>query len=349
MCAAPSAARLAGAADRQDQEWHVETPGAGRGARLAVAAVVAALGLAACSGGGDRPSAASQAPSATAPASSTSPAASAPAATSAGPATSAGGAASSSPAGNGPAPTAAAAPPTVSTAARLAATLTRTERAIRDPGTRSRELPALGRAQQRAYRAIARQPSLLPEVLPLVPAGLRAVVRANVTAGIDLRKLSRPGPRLPPWRIVAPPPAAELLAAYHDAEARLGVSWAYLAAINVVETRSGRIHGTSPAGAKGPMQFLPSTFRRYGAGGDIESPHDAILAAARMLRANGAPADMAGALFAYNHSRLYVRAVTAYAEQMRADQRAFLGYHQWQVYYGDTLLPEGYPALPAGG
>jgi hypothetical protein len=56
---------------------------------------------------------------------------------------------------------------------------------------------------------------------------------------------------------------------------------------------------------------------------------------------------MAGALYAYNHSPLYVRAVTAYAQQMRADQRAFLGYHQWQVYYGDTLLPEGYPARPA--
>jgi len=289
----------------------VETPGAGRSARLAAAAVVAALGLTACSGGGGRPPAASPAPSAIAPASST--------------------------------------PPAVSTAARLAATLTRTERAIRDPGTPARELPALGRAQQRAYRTIARQPSLLPEVLPLVPAGLRPVVRANVAAGVDLRRLSRPGPRLPPWRIVAPPPAAELLAAYHDAEAKLGVPWAYLAAINVVETRAGRIRGASPAGAKGPMQFLPSTFRRYGAGGDIDSPHDAILAAARMLRANGAPADMAGALFAYNHSRLYVRAVTAYAEQMRADQRAFLGYHQWQVYYGDTLLPEGYPARPARG
>jgi membrane-bound lytic murein transglycosylase B len=234
------------------------------------------------------------------------------------------------------------------TPARLAATLTRTERAIRDSGTPSRELPPLGRAQQRAYRAIARQPALLPEVLPLVPAALRPVVRSNVAAGIDLRKLSRPGPRLPPWRIVTPPAAAELLAAYHDAEARLGVPWSYLAAINVVETRAGRIRGASPAGAKGPMQFLPSTFRRYGAGGDIDSPHDAILAAARMLRANGAPADMAGALFAYNHSQLYVRAVTAYAEQMRADQRAFLGYHQWQVYYGDMLLPEGYPARPAG-
>ena len=58
----------------------------------------------------------------------------------------------------------------------------------------------------------------------------------------------------------------------------------------------------------------------------------------------GAPADMGRALHAYNPGRRYVRAVTAYARQMRADPRAFLGYHQWQVYYGDTLLPEGYPA-----
>src|SRR6266511_2099863 len=126
--------------------------------------------------------------------------------------------------------------------------------------TPDRELPALGHAQQRAYRAVVRDPALLPTVLSLVPATLRPVVRANVAAGVDLRKLSRPGPRLPPWRIVAPRPAAELLAAYHDAEAELGVPWTYLAAINVVETRTGRIRGSSPAGAQGPMQFLPSTW-----------------------------------------------------------------------------------------
>jgi hypothetical protein len=33
---------------------------------------------------------------------------------------------------------------------------------------------------------------------------------------------------------------------------------------------------------------------------------------------------------------------------MQADPRAYLGYYQWQVYYGDDLLlPEGYPARPA--
>ena len=42
--------------------------------------------------------------------------------------------------------------------------------------------------------------------------------------------------------------------------------------------------------------------------GDIQATGDAILAAARLLRANGAPADMARALYAYNSSHRYVRA-----------------------------------------
>jgi hypothetical protein len=55
---------------------------------------------------------------------------------------------------------------------------------------------------------------------------------------------------------------------------------------------------------------------------------------------------MATALYADNPSRRYVRAVSAYASQLRANQRAYLGYYHWQVFYGDTLLPEGYPARP---
>jgi membrane-bound lytic murein transglycosylase B len=120
------------------------------------------------------------------------------------------------------------------------------------------------------------------------------------------------------------------------------VPWQYLAAIHLVESRMGRIRGESSAGAQGPMQFLPSTWAVYGGGGDINSYHDAILAAARYLRANGAPADMDNALFRYNPSSRYVRAVSAYAGQMKADERAYLGYYHWQVYYFGTWLPEGY-------
>jgi membrane-bound lytic murein transglycosylase B len=141
-----------------------------------------------------------------------------------------------------------------------------------------------------------------------------------------------------------------LRAYYGEAEAASGIRWAYLAAIHLVETRLGRIQGTSGAGAQGPMQFIPATWARYGQG-DINDNHDAILAAARFLQANGGPGDMNRALFRYNNSSQYVAAVESYAQLMLTDERAFLGYHGWQVYSVTTkgmyLLPEGYPRTPA--
>jgi membrane-bound lytic murein transglycosylase B len=81
------------------------------------------------------------------------------------------------------------------------------------------------------------------------------------------------------------------------------------------------------------MQFLPSTWRQYGMGGDIDDPHDAILAAANLLSTAGAPRDNARALFAYNHSTSYVRAVRLLARRMRKDERAYRAYYAWQVYF----------------
>jgi len=155
-----------------------------------------------------------------------------------------------------------------------------------------------------------------------------------------------PGPDLPTaWRIVDPAPLDDLARFYRDAETEFGVPWSYLASIHLVETRMGRIRGTSVAGAQGPMQFMPGTWAAYGEG-DVNSDRDAIRAAARYLKANGAPANMPNALFRYNNSQRYVRAVTAYAEVMRAEPDAYRGYYGWQVYYlttkGDILLPVGY-------
>ena len=153
---------------------------------------------------------------------------------------------------------------------------------------------------------------------------------------------------LPAWRIVRPPPARRLLGFYREAERRYGVDWEYLAAINLVETAFGRIRGTSTAGAQGPMQFLPTTWAIYGEGGDIHDPHDAVLAAARLLRANGFARDRAGALRHYNDSAAYVRAVSLHAGVMARRPRALHGYHAWQVYYltrrGSVWLEEGYAA-----
>jgi membrane-bound lytic murein transglycosylase B len=234
---------------------------------------------------------------------------------------------------------------TLTPQATLASTLVSSETAIRNPATRAADLPALGQAQQQAYRMLVARPEWDAEVLALVPQRLRATVEANVSAGRELAALTPappPGTPLPKWRIVAPDPAEQLLPLYKEAAAAAGgVPWQYLAAIHLVETRMGRIKGDSSAGAQGPMQFIPSTWAIYGRGGDITSNRDSIFAAARYLRATGAPSDMARALRAYNNSARYVRAVTAYAEQIEADERAYLGYHAWQVYYGSRLLPEG--------
>jgi membrane-bound lytic murein transglycosylase B len=237
-------------------------------------------------------------------------------------------------------------PVPATTAAGLADQIARAEALVRDPATTG---PALERAAweaQVAYRAAAATPEWLEQVVAKVPSSLAAAVRANVTAGIELRALTKPQTKLPPWNIVAPAPAEELLGYYKDAERQIGVPWQYLAAIHLTETRMGRIRGTSTAGAQGPMQFLPATWGQYGNGGDINSNRDAMLAAARLLKRNGAPENMANALFNYNRSQRYVRAVTAYAEQMKADERAYYGYYHWQVYYrlteGDRHLPVGY-------
>jgi hypothetical protein len=228
----------------------------------------------------------------------------------------------------------------------LAAEIEAVERAIRDPATSAAELPDLGHRQQLAYRTLSRNPQWDQAVLAALPEDLRVAASLNVAAPREaLGMFGKVGTKLPAWEIVAPVPADTLLGYYTAAEAETGVDWEVLAAINLVETGMGRIRGLSSAGAQGPMQFMPATWAQWGQG-DVTDPADAIPAAARYLRDRGAPADYTKAIWAYNNHNNYVRAVTAYADVMRADARAFHGYYHWQIHHysdaGDLWLREGY-------
>jgi len=115
---------------------------------------------------------------------------------------------------------------------------------------------------------------------------------------------------------------AEYEAAYRAAAPSCpGLRWTLLAAVGQVESGHGRNQGPSSAGAIGPMQFMPGTFRRYAVDGDhdgVADPwdaEDAVWTAARYLCATGArggtPQGTHDALFAYNRAEWYVQLVLA--------------------------------------
>ncbi|MEX0580577.1 MAG: transglycosylase SLT domain-containing protein [Mycobacterium sp.] len=230
--------------------------------------------------------------------------------------------------------------------AKIADDLVADELALRDPSTPEPALVAAARRQQAAYRAIGRNPDWDATIRGRIPADLMFAYDRNVDARRQLNAMAPPRPdTLPPWRIVAPAPAEELLGYYREAEAITGVGWNYLAAINLIETRLGSIAGVSSAGAQGPMQFMPPTWAAYGRG-DVNAPRDAIMAAGRYLADSGFATNRDRALFAYNNAYAYVRAVSDYAAVLGADPAAFAGYYRWDVYYyttaGEVLLPIGF-------
>lgn len=124
---------------------------------------------------------------------------------------------------------------------------------------------------------------------------------------------------------------AAYLQLYLAAGAAYGLPWELLAAIGKVECDHGQApvpactqHGAeNHAGAGGPMQFLAGTWAMYGVDADHDgttdrwNPADTIYSAARYLRASGAPRDIRGAVFAYNHSTAYVDDVLRWAARYR--------------------------------
>jgi murein DD-endopeptidase MepM/ murein hydrolase activator NlpD len=113
---------------------------------------------------------------------------------------------------------------------------------------------------------------------------------------------------------------AQLLDLWQRAGAAYGVPWNVLAAINKIESNFGRNMGPSSAGAIGWMQFMPSTWLRWGTDADGDgladpwNPVDAVYSAARYLAASGAASDIRQAVFSYNHAWWYVNDVMQLAQ-----------------------------------
>jgi membrane-bound lytic murein transglycosylase B len=208
----------------------------------------------------------------------------------------------------------------------------------------SRELTLWALYEQRLVIVLTERARTADAVLARLPPSLARRLRNELIARRELRRLSTPRP-LSAFRTGPAAPADRLRAYYAEAQRRFHVGWHVLAAVNFVESAFNKLRSASTAGAQGPMQFIPATWRAYGLGGDVHDPHDAILGAANYLHANGAR-DYRRALFHDNPSPSYVDAVLRYARRIRADGRAFAELYSRQVF---VRTPRGLVRLTGPG
>jgi hypothetical protein len=183
---------------------------------------------------------------------------------------------------------------------------------------------------------VSAQLGLVPGVLALISApraGMARLTRAvrRITGqSAQLSSLRPAQQQLPVDHTAGSGRPSNYLQLFQASAARYcpGLSWTVLAAIGQIESGDGSNNGPSSAGALGPMQFLPSTWRDWGIAAfgetgspDIMDPFDAVPAAARLLCAAGAGSarGLRGAIFAYNHATWYVNEVLALAQQYARD------------------------------
>lgn len=199
----------------------------------------------------------------------------------------------------------------------------RADRATETSIATARDVAAVA---DRVERLLAEQEQLLDKAQAEV-AQLEAVANARAALAAQTAAVgSITTSRLASLQVM-PPPSVFMELYRQAAPTCPGLSWTVLAAIGQVESGHGRNPSTSYAGAMGPMQFLPSTFRAYAVDGDrdgvadIMNPADAIFSAANYLCANGAgrgPGALYQAIWRYNHADWYVQMVLRLSEQYAA-------------------------------
>jgi membrane-bound lytic murein transglycosylase B len=191
---------------------------------------------------------------------------------------------------------------------------------------------AVARDRQLVIRTLARHATEAAAVVKLAPGE-----RDDLDARRDLNALSAASPPQVGGVRVGPALHADRIRFFYlEAQRRFGIRWQLLAAINFVESDFGRARTTAKADAQGPMQFEPATWRAYGLGGDVYNEHDAILAAANLLAANGGRTNERAALMHYNLSPLYWDTVLHLAHRMAIAPTAFREYYAWKLYIRKT-------------
>lgn len=190
--------------------------------------------------------------------------------------------------------------------------------------------PEVQRFWSSFWSDVAGHPRRLVAAVVATTVGMGVVVDVQQpsasTAENSVAPLDQPQVKPEQEKRAPPPPSSPVLRyralAKQAVKTCPGLPTGVLFAIAEVETNLGRNKSVSRAGAIGPMQFLPGTWRAYATDGDgdgradITNPADAVHTAARHLCANGGaePERLRAAIWNYNRSEVYVERVLALAE-----------------------------------